>query len=96
MERILFALALLPGAALADQRPCAAHDKIADALSKQYGEAAHAMGLAEDDTVMEIYASKDTGTWTLTVTMPNGMTCLVATGKNFETVSPTQVKGAPA
>ena len=98
MERTFFAfiLALLPGMALAGPRPCAPHDTIATALSDQYGESAHAMGLAEDSTVMELYAAPQTGTWTLTVTMPNGVTCLVATGKNFESIAPTQVKGDPA
>ncbi|MCW1919686.1 hypothetical protein NX862_13060 [Rhodobacter sp. KR11] len=81
---------------MAEPRPCAPHDTIAGALSDQYGESAHAMGLAEDSTVMELYAAPQTGTWTLTVTMPNGVTCLVATGKNFETIQPTQVKGDPA
>ncbi|NBZ87650.1 hypothetical protein [Stagnihabitans tardus] len=97
MERTFFALCLL-GLALpaqADPRPCAAHDTIARALMDQYGESAHAMGLAEDSTVMELYAAPTTGTWTLTVTMPNGVTCLVATGKNFESIAPTQVKGDP-
>ena len=95
MERTLLAFALLASAAQAEPRPCAAHDKIAEALASQYGEEAHAMGLAQDDTVMELYASPQTGTWTLAVTMPNGMTCLVATGKNFEAIAPTKVKGAP-
>ncbi len=96
MERILCAIALLPGLALADTPPCAPHDKVAEALQAQYGEAAHAMGLAQDNTVMELYAAPQTGTWTLTATLPNGLTCLVATGKAFEEVKPTQVKGAPA
>lgn len=93
----LLALGLSTGTpAHAEPRPCGPHDAVAKALSSQYGEEAHAMGLAEDDTVMELYASKDTGTWTMTVTLPNGVTCLVATGKNFESISPTKVKGAPA
>ena len=66
------------------------------ALEKEYGEQARAMGLAQDNTVMEVYASEESGTWTLTVTMPNGLTCLVASGKSFETIAPTKVKGASA
>lgn len=97
MERILLALILLgPAAALADPPPCAPHDKVAAALASQYGEAARAMGLSENDAVMELYASTDSGTWTLAMTLPNGVTCLVASGRNFETVAPTQVKGTPA
>lgn len=96
MERILILLALVPAAALADPRPCAPHDKMAEALAAQYGEAPHAIGLAQDDTVMELYAAPGTGTWTLAVTLPTGLTCLVASGRNFEAIQPTQVKGAPA
>ena len=31
-----------------------------------------------------VYASDDTGTWTVTVTLPDGMTCLVASGNAYE------------
>ena len=99
MERKVLALtlALLPTATWAEQqRPCAPHDTISMALEKEYGEQARAMGLAQDNTVMEVYASEESGTWTLTVTMPNGLTCLGASGKSFETIAPTKVKGAPA
>jgi hypothetical protein len=101
MERKILALGLCCWASLgasmatAAQRPCAPHEKMADALEAQYGEAAHMMGLAQDDTVMELYAAPQTGTWTLAVTMPNGVTCLIASGKNFEAIAPTQVKGDP-
>lgn len=98
MERkiLALALALSPLPLWAEPRPCAPRDTIATALESQYGEQARAMGLAQDNTVMEVYASESTGTWTLTVTMPNGVTCLVASGKSFEALTPTPVKGAPA
>ena len=103
MDRTLFALSLglagmilAPNLTHANPAQCGQHDKVASALEKQFGEQTRAMGLAQDNTVMELYAA-DTGTWTLTVTLPNGMTCLVASGANFETVTPTQVaKGDPA
>ena len=54
------------------------------------------MGLAQDNTVMELYSSAK-GTWTLTATLPSGLTCLIAAGQNFETVTQTQAaKGDPA
>jgi hypothetical protein len=93
----LAGLALWPGPGRAQQGQCGPHDNVATALTEKFGEEPHAMGLAEDDTVMELYASSQTGSWTLTVTLPNGLTCLVAVGGNFETVQPVQVaKGAPA
>lgn len=102
MDRMLFALSLgLAGMILAPSlthaaTQCGPHDMMAGALAKQFGEAPHAMGLAQDNTVMELYVAP-TGTWTLTVTLPDGMTCLIAAGDNFEAVPPTQVaKGDPA
>ncbi|MGR3714814.1 MAG: hypothetical protein ACU0A6_17030 [Shimia sp.] len=34
--------------------------------------------------MVEIFASGDSGSWTIIVTMPNGSTCLMATGQNYE------------
>ncbi len=102
MDRNFFALSLglaglilLPGLGHAQDNQCGPHDAVAAALSSKFGEQSHAMGLAEDNTVMELYAAPQTGTWTLTVTLPNGMTCLVAAGNNFETLSPQVARGAP-
>lgn len=91
----LAGLILLPGLGRASPGQCAAHDQIEAELAKQFSEAPHAMGLAQDDTVMELYASP-AGTWTLTVTLPSGLTCLVAAGAAFESIAPTQAaKGDP-
>ena len=103
MDRTLFALSLglaglilTPGLGHA-QAPCAAHQTVVDQLASQFGEARRSMGLAANATVMELYASLETGTWTMTVTLANGMTCLVAAGDNFETVLvPEPARGNPA
>jgi hypothetical protein len=103
MDRTLFALSLglaglilCPGTLHAAAQ-CAPHDDVSAQLAKQFGEVPRSMGLAQDNTVMEVYASAESGSWTITVTMPNGMTCLVAAGQNFETALPTQAaKGDPA
>ena len=103
MDRTLFALSLglagillLPGSLHAAAQ-CAPHDKVSADLAAKFGEQPTSMGLAHDNTVMELYASVTSGTWTLTATLPNGMTCLVAAGQNLETVQQTQpAKGDPA
>ena len=40
-----------------------------------------------NNAVVEVFASDETGTWTITVTTPNGMTCLVASGQSFEALA---------
>lgn len=43
--------------------------------------------MGQQGMVMETFASGETGSWTITVTTPNGMTCLVASGQAFETLA---------
>ena len=102
MDRTLFALSLgLAGLVLLPlplhaAAQCAPHDKVSAELAARFDEQPNSMGLAQDNTVMELYASGK-GTWTLTATLPNGLTCLIAAGQNFETVTQTKAaKGDPA
>lgn len=63
---------------------CAPRDTVVERLASGYGEARKSMGLGANNQVVEVFASAETGTWTITVTMPNGLTCLVASGQAFE------------
>jgi hypothetical protein len=36
---------------------------------------------------MELYAADTTGTWTITVTLPDGQMCLMASGVGYEPVT---------
>lgn len=65
---------------------CAERGVVMKKLTAQYGETRRSMGLAANNGIVELHASGDTGSWTITVTHPNGMTCLVAAGTSFETV----------
>lgn len=65
-------------------RNCAPRDAVVDRLADKYGESRQSMGLGSNNRVVEVFASSETGTWTITVTMPNGLTCLVASGQAFE------------
>ena len=75
------------GAQTAGGGQCAARDKVTAVLNARYHEVRHGMGLAANNTVMELWASAESGTWTITVTMPSGVTCMVASGQGFETMS---------
>jgi hypothetical protein len=68
------------------QGPCGQRETIVNRLAEGFGESRHSIGLRADNTVMELFASEETGTWTITVTLPNGLTCLVASGRAFETL----------
>jgi hypothetical protein len=53
-------------------------------LAQNYGETRQSIGIGPNNAVIEVFASDDTGTWTITVTSANGQTCLVASGQSFE------------
>lgn len=103
MPRLLFALSLgFAAVILVTQNAlaapqCAARPKVLETLAQKYGETRRSMGIAADQTVMELFASAETGSWSLTVTLPTGQTCLVAAGQNFETVAEElPARGDPA
>ncbi|MEL6798787.1 MAG: hypothetical protein AAFR34_00810 [Pseudomonadota bacterium] len=72
---------------------CGPRDRVIERLASVYGESRRSIGLAANNRVLEVYASDETGTWTVTVTLPDGMTCLVASGnayEGFENLPPVQ------
>ena len=68
-------------------RNCAPRDHVVLRLADGYGETRQSMGLGGDNAVMEVFASDQTGSWTITVTGVNGITCLVASGQGFEALA---------
>ena len=50
------------------------------------------MGLAPNGGVVEVLASEN-GSWTLLVTMPDGHSCVIAVGENWEALQP-RIAGA--
>ena len=72
-------------------RNCGERDFVLERLASRYGESRQSIGLGANNQVVEVFASLETGTWTITVTNPAGMTCLVASGQSFETLSEAAV-----
>lgn len=68
-------------------RHCAERDQVVARLADKYGESRQALGLGAQGAMVEIFASESSGSWTITITMPNGATCLMATGQAFETLA---------
>ncbi|MEX0368235.1 MAG: hypothetical protein AB3N22_19390 [Ruegeria sp.] len=71
----------------AEGRNCAPREAVLKRLAETYSETRRGIGLVQQGSVMEVFASDETGTWTITVTMPNGVTCLVASGQSYETLA---------
>ncbi len=78
------ALLALGQASMAQGSNCAPRERVVQRLADSYGETRQAIGLGANNAVIEVFASDETGTWTITVTMASGMTCLVASGQAYE------------
>lgn len=85
-----FGLSLMLAAPPAHARACGARAHVVAKLATTYGETAQSMGLGANNGIVELYASDETRTWTITVTLPNGQTCLIATGTAFEPLAPAE------
>ncbi|SPF77824.1 hypothetical protein [Pseudoprimorskyibacter insulae] len=83
------ALVGTPVEATADTTNCADRAQVVERLAQTYGETRRSIGLGHDNSMMEVFASDITGSWTITVTQPDGMTCLVASGQSYEAMAKT-------
>lgn len=76
---------------------CAERAVVMAELADKYQETPHAMGIAGDALMMEMFASPGSGSWTITVTTPDGITCLVASGSGYQALAErTAPSGDPA
>lgn len=91
MTRIL-ALFLMATSANAQASNCASRAHIVERLASKYGETRQSIGLGANNQAVELFASPDTGTWTIVVTNANGVSCLVASGTAWEA---TRTPSAP-
>lgn len=71
----------------AQTRNCGPHDVVIERLAERYGESRQVIAMTSDQSVMEIFASEETGSWTVTITRAGQATCLVAAGENYQHVA---------
>jgi hypothetical protein len=78
---IIAALVATPSAA--QDVPCFPHDFITQWLAENHAESRQVLALAGTGEVLEIFAS-DSGSWTLTITTPGELTCIMGAGDYFQ------------
>lgn len=66
--------------------------EIMSSLSKSYTEAPIGLGLAANGAVIELFTTPDGATWTLIMTLPNGLSQILGSGEAWITI-PKPVKG---
>ncbi len=96
MFRALATAAILAGLSLpaSAQTVCGERDKFLTHLSSSYSEAPAAVGLISTGAILEVLTSTN-GSWTIIVTRPNGVSCVMASGEAWQDV-PKIALGPPA
>ena len=93
----LSGLVMTPAAEAEQRQTCAARDAVIQKLHDRFGEELRSLGLHQADGIVEVYSSEATGSWTILMTRPDGMSCLIAAGQLWEQdVKPLDKPGKPA
>ena len=93
---IAAAFCVVATASGAQTLPCHPHNVVQAGLAAKYGETRHGMGLSSPTQIMELWANDKTGTWSITVSDPAGMTCMIWSGQGFVALAePLPVPGDP-
>lgn len=79
----VIAMAFAPAAPA--QTACLDHDKLAELLDGRYAEKPVALGLESGGRLFEVFAAADGTTWTMVITTPEGASCVVAVGEDWQT-----------
>ena len=95
MRRAALILALLawPVMPATAQSVCGDRAEIIKVLSNKYKELPAAFGIAGQRNLAELFVSK-TGSWTMLMPQPKGVTCILATGQGWEEL-PKPTPGKP-
>ena len=98
MSRIsLLVIGLMASCAPAYAAPqCGPQEAVIAFITNEYGETVQSNGLTgspEAPTLMELWANRTTGTWTITFSEGQGVLCMMASGTGYFEAAPTE---APA
>jgi hypothetical protein len=63
---------------------CHNHADLAEMLNQKYAERPSALGVQANGHLVEVFAANDGTSWTIVVTRPDGWSCIVAVGENWE------------
>lgn len=80
--------------ARAENMACGERARIVEQLETRYRESRQGIGIASNNAVIEVFASAESGTFTVIVTLASGQTCLIASGQDYQSLAePLRAQG---
>ena len=66
------------------QENCALRTNMVKTLERTYGEILIAFGIAGGGGILELFVDYEDRSWTILITQTNGISCIGASGRDFE------------
>lgn len=95
MTATLLAVAITTPTVAFAQSHCGDRDVVTQRLAMNYGESFQGGGLRNAQAIFEVWTAEETGTWTIIMTMPNGLACIMAAGTDWRKSLPETPAGVP-
>jgi len=73
-------------AAQSNPANCAKRVEMVEKLNTHFGETRQSIGLTPGGQALEVFAHPETGTWTILLTLPNGTSCIMASGHAYQAI----------
>jgi hypothetical protein len=65
---------------------CHSHADLAKMLGQKFAEQPSALGVQANGHLVEVFVSNEGTSWTIVVTRPDGWSCIVAVGQDWESL----------
>lgn len=63
---------------------CADHNSMMSYLQDKFAEVPVSLGLQADGKLLQVFASEQSGSWSIVATTPGGVSCIVAVGEAWQ------------
>ena len=63
---------------------CGDYRTLVELLARRYDERPQSLGLGDDGRVLELFTSEEGGSWTMLSVAPDGRSCVLATGRDWQ------------
>ncbi len=83
MAALALGLLVHTAAAVRAQPVCMPHDELTKRLYATFAEAPTANAVANNGALVELFATRDHTSWTLAMTRPGGMSCVLVAGEEW-------------
>ncbi|MFY0681953.1 MAG: hypothetical protein JXR13_15390 [Thalassovita sp.] len=90
---VVVAASMIAPMAQAQGSKCLPRQVLVDDLQKKYNEKMTGGGLQNAKQLLEIWASPASGSFTVFITRADGLACIMATGKHWNSVNENEPKG---